>query len=688
MSWNWNMRNSTWRCIAILPVGALLGLFLSESALAHENHAPLPTKGVTVAGDTIMLSEPARESIGLTTAKVQLGDIHRTVTVNAQVKLPWHAQAMITSLVPGRIEKTLVRPGETVVAGQELARVASTDLQSLQIELLQAKSKAALAEKMVRRRTSLANQGVIAGKSLSEAESQFSEASAALHIARQKLVAVGIGEASIKRIEENGEPYSYISVVSPIAGVITHADVRIGQTVESTDHLYHVVNPTRAWIVGDALESDVRLLKFDQAVTAEFAALPGVKFSGKIDHMGFVMDPKRRTRTVTIVAANERMQLRPGMFGRVRISVEAAPNAIVCPTDAVMRSRRGNYALVQRMPGKYENRAVQLGMSERNRVEVLDGLFPGDRVVVVGNSLLAAMLGNAHKARVEPTETIRGPHKHEGTIAEAHGAVAVPTDRQALVTPPIEGRIRRILVEPTQLVKEGQVLAEIESLQLRTAQLDFLQTLTRKRLVESRLTQITGLGDNGLVAKSTLWDLEGMLQTLTLEAGAIEKRLAYLGLEPEAIAKLKQADLTADDSLAELASTIAIRAPKAGRLVRFNVVPGQVVHPGDELFEIHGLSVVWVKAYVYESDVAQVTLGQSAHVHFAAYPRLQANGKVVRISPLLEDKMRVLPVWIEVANPDELLIDGMPARMTIMDESAADGEHQETAQLEPVDTLR
>ena len=62
----------------------------SGDAVAHENHAPLPTKGVTIAGDTIMLSDKARAAIGLTTAKIAFGDIHRTVTVNARVELPWH----------------------------------------------------------------------------------------------------------------------------------------------------------------------------------------------------------------------------------------------------------------------------------------------------------------------------------------------------------------------------------------------------------------------------------------------------------------------------------------------------------------------------------------------------------------------------------------------------------------------
>ena len=165
---------------------------------AHENHAPLPTKGVTIAGDTIMLSDKARAAIGLTTAKIAFGNVHRTVTVNARVELPWHSQAMITSLVPGKIEQVLVRPGETVAAGQELARMTSMELASLQLALLQARGEAALARKLVDQKAALDQQGVIAGKSLLEAQATLAEKSAALEIARQK--------AGVARTGQDGDP--------------------------------------------------------------------------------------------------------------------------------------------------------------------------------------------------------------------------------------------------------------------------------------------------------------------------------------------------------------------------------------------------------------------------------------------------------------------------------------------------
>lgn len=676
------------RTIAAASLAAGAVSAVPYAVVAHENHAPLPTKGVTIAGDTIMLSDKAREAIGLTTAKIKFGDIHRTVTVNARVELPWHAQAMITSLVSGKIDRVLVRPGETVAPGQELARVVSTELETLQLELLQAKAQAGLARKLVDQQTALDRQGIIAGKSLLETKSRLAEVSAALQIARQKLVALGFHQATLQRIEQHGELVSYVPIVSPVGGIITHADVRIGQLVRPTDHLYHVVDPTTLWVIGEVLESDVRLLAKKQQVEAGFAALPGEVFRGEIDHLRMTMDPQTRTQAVVIAVDNSNGKLRPGMFGRVRISVEVGKEAIVCPVDAVIRSRTGNYVLVQRMPGKYENRKVKLGLTENGLIEVVKGVFPGDQVVVVGNSLLAALLGNEHKARVDGAEPEPVPETHKGVIAVAHGSIELPTDKQALATPQIEGRVSQILIQPSQHVSQGDVLVEIDSLKLRSLQLDLLQTLTQARLIEQSLKRLEKLHEQGVVAKRQRWELQSEHETLRTKAETLERKLVFLGLEPEAVEKLKQADLSQTGSLAELVQTLPVRAAVAGRIVGFHVVPSQVVHPDEPLFEIHDLSTVWVKGFIYEHDANRVQLGQPAHVHFTAYPDLEVDGKVVRISPLLHERMRVLPVWVEVANPDHLLKSGMLARMTIMDQSAGEIESDDVAQLQSIEPTR
>jgi multidrug resistance efflux pump len=191
-----------------------------------------------------------------------------------------------------------------------------------------------------------------------------------------------------------------------------------------------------------------------------------------------------------------------------------------------------------------------------------------------------------------------------------------------------------------------------------------------------------------MTPKRQMWEKQSDLQTLSLRAETLKQNLILFGLEAEAVRKLEQANLTQAGGGAELVQAIPIRAPRAGRIASFNVVPGQVVGRENVLFEIHDLAKVWVKGNVYERDAPRVQLGQAARVHFAAYPDVEAKGRVVRISPQMDEKMRVLPVWIEVENPDHKLKDGMLARVTLMAETPKGEKASDTARLVPIEALK
>ncbi len=681
----WFVRSAT---ACLIAVAAAHG---PTHAFAHENHAPLPTKGVTVAGNNVLLSDKAREAIGLTTAKVTFGDLHRIVEVNARVELPWNQQAMITSLVPGKIDQVLVQPGETVSAGQPLAHIESMELESLQLAMLQAASEVDLAERLVTQRRSLDAEGAIAGKSLLEAESTLAEKTAEFRIAEEKLRTLGIGGKTLQAIRTSGQPLRSIPLTSPISGIITHADVRIGQVVKTTDHLYHVVNPSQVWIVGEVLESDVCHLDKGQSVAARFGAYPDRKFAGVIDHVRLKMDRRRRTQSVVIAVDNREGLLRPGMFARVSIAVQVAKEAIVCPADAVIKSRSGRYVLVERKPGKYENRPIKLGLAKGKQVEVLEGVFPGDKVVVMGVYLLASLLGNEHKARTFGTEETaqEASESEQPLITVADATVELPTDRQAFAGPRIEGRIRRVYVEPSQRVEAGQVLAEVDCLELRTVQLDLLQAVARLRLTEQSLGRLKQLGERNITPQRRVWELQNQREMLQHQVGSHKRKLAFFGLTEKEIVQLEQINLAQKDSEANLLSGAPIRAPAAGWIVGFHVVPGQVVHPEDQLFEIHDLSKVWVKGYVFERDAAHVAVGQPARVTFSAFPDLEAIGTVVRIAPMMDDNERVLPIWVEVDNPDRLLKEGMLARVAVLARATATASGTATtAQLQRIKPRR
>ena len=116
---------------------------------------------------------------------------------------------------------------------------------------------------------------------------------------------------------------------------------------------------------------------------------------------------------------------------------------------------------------------------------------------------------------------------------------------------------------------------------------------------------------------------------------------------------------------------VPVRAPTSGRIVSFNVVPGQVVHRDEPLFEIHDLSRVWVKGNVFERDAGRVELGQAAQCAFSGLSRAAGHRHGGAGSlPRWTRESGCLPVWIEVDNTEHLLKDGMLARVTLMAEPA------------------
>jgi RND family efflux transporter MFP subunit len=664
-----------WRLWALLSAA----LIVAPCATAHEGHAALPTKGLTVVGNELLLSEGARTAIDLATSKVTLANLARTIECNARVELPWYQQVMVTTQVPGRVTNVLVRPGDEVAVGQELARIESLELESLQLAMLQADAELSLAHDQLRRRSSLAAQGVIAGREAADAEAAVREKSAKLEVALCKLRALGLEQAVLDEIRRSRRPLARFSIVSPIAGTVADADVRIGEQVKTTEHLFHIVDPSALWAIGSVLEGDVAQVDVGQPAMVTFKSLPGETFSGTIDSLRLKIDERRRTRDVVMVLKNPSRLIRPGMFGRMAIEVEKSHEAIVVATEAVICDDGDEYVLLNRGEGKFIRQLVRLGLRNHKQVEVLDGLFPGDQVAITGNHILFSLFGGTKTDEVRldvagvPTAAAAGdatvpefaehPTDHKSIVIQ--GVVEVPTDRKVFAGSRIEGRIGRILVAHSQPVESGQVLAEVESLELRNLQGELIQTDVQLSWTSERIARIAPLAEQNVSSRNELWKLQTDESVLSAERNSLLRTLSMIGITEDEAEQVLSADLTSAACDLTLLRSVQIRAPLAGSIADFNAVPGQVVDSESTLFEIHDGSTVWVKGYVFQNDSDHVAIGQPVRVTFAAYPDTVVEGRIVRLSPILESSERVLPLWVEVDNIDGRLIDGMWARVEI-----------------------
>jgi membrane fusion protein, heavy metal efflux system len=658
---------------------ALVLCNLASPARAHDEHEALPSKGASVYKNLVLLTPQAEKAIELQKAKIELDTWREEIVVNATVDVPCTRHAYAASLVSGKIEELLARPGDEVRQGQILARVRSLELETLESQLLQASAQHDHAARVLDQSETLYASDVLPEKDVLAARANYQEKTAQLALLTAKLRAVGLTSDSIAEVLRTKQPVGSLPIVSPIDGAISLADVRVGQTVDPVDHVFHLVDRSALAIVGEVLESDVWRVREGQPVRIVLASFPDSPLVGKIEHVGLKLNDQERTMHARVEMANPDGRIRPGMFGRMHIEVARKPETVVCPADALIRHGNGQYVLREqgRNHGKYALTRVSVGGRDDGRVEIVEGLYPGQRVIAVGTIELRALLNDAFAIADEKAAARLSLDKAVVTTASWKSAVS---DRQLIIVPgrieaatgrkqfaasTVAGRLASILVERGAHVHRGDVLAEIDSLQLRNLQLDMLSARVRLHLTRQSLDRLQSLAEEQLVNSSRIWPLEADERLLENKLATIANQLGLLGLEQDDIDRLSKIDLGKVDIYEQITKLLPVRAPADGWVVDFELGLGEVVAPQERLFELQELSRVWVQAYVRENDAGRVRVGQDVTVTVAGDPSFVARGTIARTSPEVSTADRVLAVWAELDNAELRLREGMLATVAI-----------------------
>jgi Cu(I)/Ag(I) efflux system membrane fusion protein len=205
--------------------------------------------------------------------------------------------------------------------------------------------------------------------------------------ARRKLELWDVPESEIERVEKAGEASRTVTFYSPASGVLTKKDVVPGMKVSAGDMPFEIIDLSHLWGLADAYETDLARVKIGMKATLTLKAFPGRPFEGRVAFIDPLLDPKTRTAKVRIDFPNPDGDLRPEMFGEVVLSGKAR-DALRIPADAVIDSGTRSVVFVALPDGKFQPRAVGLGVSDGSFVEVVSGLQPGDGVVTRANFLV------------------------------------------------------------------------------------------------------------------------------------------------------------------------------------------------------------------------------------------------------------------------------------------------------------
>lgn len=283
--------------------------------------------------------------------------------------------AQVNARAAGVVRAVKVDVGTPVKAGTPIAVIESASVGADRSRLQASASRVAVAKANLKREQELLQQGISAHKAVLAAQQE-------LDVAKAEQAAAG---AALGVVGPSAGGSGYV-LTAPIAGVVTKRNVTIGHMVGSDDAvLFEIVDTTTMRADIEIPETELRRVRVGQEVAITSDVLPGSEFTGTIDYIA--PDVSRETRTIKARAtlSNPEGTLRANMFGRAQIALGGTEETVLVPRMAVQRVDTVDLIFVKLAEGEYEVRRVKTGVREGDRVEVTQGIKPGEPIVTEGS---------------------------------------------------------------------------------------------------------------------------------------------------------------------------------------------------------------------------------------------------------------------------------------------------------------
>ncbi|MBS0422583.1 MAG: efflux RND transporter periplasmic adaptor subunit [Proteobacteria bacterium] len=296
------------------------------------------------------------QNLGVRLASVERGHLARLVDSVGLVSVDEHRIQTVQVRASGWVEELAVRAtGDSVRRGQLLAAIYSPDLLAAQEEL------------------------VIA----------VGSGDAGLRgAARNRLALFGMSDAQISHVEKTGKAERRVNYFAPFDGYVMDLGVRQGAAAAVDTTLFQLADLSSVWINAEVPETQANWLKVGDQAEATVPALPGQHFPARIDYLYPELTTATRTLKVRLLVENPRRLLRPGMFAGVHLVGAPREDALVVPSEAVIKTGMRSVVIVADDTNHFHPALVQVGAEYAGNSEILSGLTAGQQVVASGQFLI------------------------------------------------------------------------------------------------------------------------------------------------------------------------------------------------------------------------------------------------------------------------------------------------------------
>ncbi len=300
--------------------------------------------------------------------------------VNGRLVYDENLTARISSPIAGRVVVLRAGVGDPVQRGAALIDIDSPELATAEAEFAKASSEAARQRLAYERAKNLHEHDVIARKEFEAAEADYRQAQA--DVRRTSL--------RMRNLQASGHENGKFRLRSPLSGLVVERNVNPGQEVrpDLQAPLFVVTDVSQLWVLVDVPEKSLPHVKTGQTVSIETDAWPNEHFSARVERMGVAVDPVTRRVQVRCSIMNRDRKLKPEMFARVSFMADSEHKGIRVPNTSLVTEGLYVYIFVEKTPGTFEKRKVNLALRGNDHSFIESGLREGEQVVIEGALLL------------------------------------------------------------------------------------------------------------------------------------------------------------------------------------------------------------------------------------------------------------------------------------------------------------
>jgi len=325
-----------------------------------------------------------------------------------------HVKVTISANITGLLSEVLFDQGDQVKSGQVVARLDDRDLtRQVKVEEANVSARKATVERLIADKSSAQSnlerashdferaQGLLPSKAISQQDygrylDAFNTAKAGMERAEAALVE---GQKLLIAAEETLEYHkarlAYTVIAAPFDGLIVRRDRDPGDVVVPGTSILYLVSLKEVWVSAWVDETRQARVKPGQPARVVFRSEPSMDYRGAVVRIGRETDPETREFLVDVQPAKLPEQWSVGQRAEVYIQIAAKSQATLLPSRFLVK-RDGEPGVFVAVQGRAQWRTLQLGVEGRESVEVLEGVTPGE-IVVMPTDLKTGQLTDGQK---------------------------------------------------------------------------------------------------------------------------------------------------------------------------------------------------------------------------------------------------------------------------------------------------